>query len=241
MFKTQICMHYKNNSCFYMENPSKCKYAHGTDDIFIPSCWYDTNCLFVDCKFRHSNINGRNGIRDKEYDLKDFINNNNNIVKKNKKNKNNLFDKINIHGKKEFFGTNNKCYNTNIVETSEKNDIDIIKTLEHVDIYYLDIINNLKNKCNILHDKNKKLMNIINKDTEYTSSAMNTEPLKNIDIPINENKHKRSVAIQTDLAEDDIINKNVNKKLIKYEKWINVYNILSKYEFNYKNIDLNEI
>jgi hypothetical protein len=37
------------------------------------------------------------------------------------------------------------------------------------------------------------------------------------------------------------IDLDVDKKLIKYKKWINIYNLFKKYNFNYNNINLDEL
>lgn len=65
-----------------MEKTEYCNFAHGKSGLRLSLCKYDTYCSNSECNFSHSIPNGRNRSN-KNYDLIDFVVNNNN--KRNKK------------------------------------------------------------------------------------------------------------------------------------------------------------
>lgn len=53
MEKTKICLYWENKNCKYMENPEKCCFAHGVENLFKKECKYGVNCYNAHCIFNH--------------------------------------------------------------------------------------------------------------------------------------------------------------------------------------------
>jgi hypothetical protein len=253
-----------------MSNTSRCSYAHGDTELITPLCRYDENCLIVNCNFIHSIINGRNGRYDLEdfiyKNIKNKKNKNKSINFSNSFKVNNIVinrdtdtiisKKLNNTEEKEFFDKNNINVLNNDIN---KYYLDIIKKLNNkiyiykkeINKYNNSIINlkiennNLKNKNNVKKDKRVELKSSSINTTKITLN-ISTQTEHNLSIPL-----KRDIDIQTDDIPNEISSKiiekkidldsNYNKKLIKYNKWIKIYSIFNKCNFNYNNIDINSL
>lgn len=53
MEKIKICKYWKDNKCNFMENSSKCQFAHGMEDINMIICKYGSKCYKNNCLFDH--------------------------------------------------------------------------------------------------------------------------------------------------------------------------------------------
>lgn len=206
MEKSIICDYWENGICRYMNESSKCKYAHGESEIKVVECMYGKDCYNVNCSFNH----GISTFFEKTYEIPIFINKRK--LKNKKKNKsltvksdpshngnpNNtkMEQKTNTINKKiDFEKDNNKIY----VKSKAQN-IDTVITIN----------NKLKEEIKELNNEIKELNNKI-------------KELKN-------NNTKNKVV-------DKIINND--KIMIKYKKYIKIYEIFMNN--NYKTINMDEI
>lgn len=267
MEKTIICSYWVNKSCKFMEDSSKCKYAHGESEIKEIECIYGNNCYAFNCKFKHED---KSSIHDMVYDIPIVYKRKNKNKNKNAKNVNieNIFDEsvnnnnINMINKKE----NIQFKDVKIVNIINKNKkinetVNIFNTnndqlLSIVDEFYIKKYNNMvnsKNKYISMVVKNNYenivYLNKIKNDKDLIIKNLNSENtiLKNIIGELKMDNNKKADTI-SDMVEkqNNILNvnkiKNKENKIKKiYDKYINLYHIFNKYNNNYKLIDINEI
>lgn len=107
----------------------------------------------------------------------------------------------------------------------------------------------INEEFNMLKEKNKKLVKKINYVPDRFNVSTNTDGISNIDISVktNINKIYNGIDTYTQIDNQEYTNsitkgifKGIEdnnrkcKKIERYNKWINIYDIFKKYKFNYK-------
>lgn len=258
MEKTVICKYWENKNCKFMEDATKCMYAHGDDYINIVDCKYGINCYNAKCKFNHGEIST---IPNMVYDVPIIDKRKNQKNKKIIKNKENNFNIIEKEENIPFktiipysedipkIITNIKIVNKEkgIEENINIFNKDYDKTLSIIDRFYIEKYNNT------INDKNKYIRQIVfnnykniyylrkinnNKDEIINKLNSENKSLKKVIEELktnNEKKKKENIKYQYTINNMvDIKNKNI------YDKYICLYEIFNKYKY-YKLINMEEI
>ena len=251
MEKTTICSYWEKKSCRFMNNPEKCIFAHGVEDLKKIPCIYGSNCYNVNCKFNHENIST---ITAMVYDIP-IINLRKN--KKIKKNKKKIFPNVEDISKKEKY---NIPFKTDIpCENKKEEKIQIVKivnkhkgisdTINVLNTNYnkmLSIIDDfyIKKYDNMLYSKNKYISKIINNNYKLISYLRNINIDKDLIInkitDENERLKKNTIPNMEDVLNKKKKHEDQNKIKLLYNKYINIHKIFMKYS-NYKLINLDEI
>jgi hypothetical protein len=161
------------------------------------------------------------------------------------------YNKIEIYGNNQESISNGISNNTsNGMEFTIENDKELNKHLEHVDFYYYNIVNKLKNKITIykkeikkynnfifnikeeytmLKEKNQKLILELNKNDDCSSNSINTEIVKPNNTPVQINDSNIN-----NMSNANILNLDLDSNIIlkKYKKWLNIYNIFNNCNFD---------
>lgn len=245
MIKTKICKFYKNGTCRYMKNPKLCPYAHGLEDCKFLLCRFDGSCSNKDCNFKHLKSNDIETILENNYinkilDHVDF--NYLNIIKI-------LKNKISIYKK--------ECSNYNNYILKLKKEYNILKEKNNKLIIELnkekDYSNTSTNTDPILTDNALiQTKPAIEKENDVkTNIIKNNRKILDNGItgftPTEYNKHKQNTECKNGRNDENVENTikefdlDLDKKLTKYKKWINIYRLFKLSNFNYKNIDLDEL
>lgn len=241
MEKTIICVYWEKKTCKYMNNSSKCKFAHGVEEINVIDCIYGSNCYNINCKFNHGN---ESTIPAMVYDIPI-------IIKKGNKKSQKIKEKLKLSTIVEPILYENNINTMDIpkiqdgIQEKEIKTIKVINKEKHIndeiyiknkdynnllsiiDDFYIKKYNNLKDKhekkdkiINNLKDENNSLKNRIN-DLQNKSTISNM-----VDKDIIQNKCKK--------------NNNIDKLKTLYNKYINIYELINKYN-SYKLINFDEI
>lgn len=255
MDKTKICSYWEKKYCKYMDEPSKCSFAHGIKDLKKISCIYGSNCYNFNCNFNHENNSTRPSM---VYNIPIIKLIKNKKVKKNKKKRFSNVEEI-YKKEKDIIPCENKNEEKiQIVKIVNKHkgineSINVLNTnynkmLSMVDEFYI------KKYDNMLYSKNKYISKIINNNYKLISYLRKINIDKDLIIHkiTNENErlkkkeyleNTKKNTIPTNM--EDLLNKkkepeDQNKLKTLYNKYINIHKIFMKYN-NYKLINLDEI
>lgn len=257
MEKTIICSYWKNKNCKYMDEPSKCSFAH---DIINIECKYRNMCYNAHCKFNHGN---ESTMVNMVYDFPIIVDKRK-YSKINKKNKNILKKVCKHNDMKEYIFKSDLPYieekeNKTIVTINNKNkgikeNVNIFNTgynkvLSMIDEFYIKKYNNmLYEKNNYISQivknnyKNIFYLRTINNDKDSIINKLNSEnkSLKKIIEELKKGHEENKNTINNMVNNIKNVTKDDNKLILLYNKYINLYEIFNRYK-NYKLINLNEI
>lgn len=239
MEKTKICIFWKNKNCKFMEDASKCIYAHGEDDMFMVECKYGNGCYNNYCKFKHEDKFIIPEIPDRIYDFPII---NKKEIKKIQKNKKLNYKKEKIYGSTKIesenenniniineekiipFKNNTPPRNTtvNIInkEKGIKENINVIKTdynqmLSYIDDFYIKRYNTM------VYSKNKHIGIIV--ENNYKNIIYLRNINNNKDLIINKLKY-----------ENNCLKKNIEKLQNDREKTNTINNKMDMVGMNKK-------
>lgn len=261
MVKSVICSYWENKTCKFMNNSSKCMYAHGVDDIIMVSCKYGINCYNAKCKFNHGNISTRPNMvfdypiidkrkndkeknRMKQYGLQSNIKQVKNVPIisnmvyeiKDQNMETPKFIKIinkdkNINEKIKFF---NNDYNK-LLSVVDDFYIKKYNTMVYSkNIYISQIVkDNYKNIIFLRNDNNDKDIYIKKLKTENVSLMRMVEDLKNDNNELSNQIEKNN----TNIIEKRKVKIDRNKLKNIYNKYIELYKIFDNNSYNLINHD----
>lgn len=263
MEKIIICKYWENKTCKFMDDCSKCMYAHGIDDInrtTVVDCKYGINCYNAKCKFNHGNIST---IPDMVYDVP-IIDKRKNRKIKNRNVQDGLQSKIKQY--KNVSTIVDMVYDMKEEKKKSPNFIKIInkdksinekinffnkdynKLLNLVDDFYIKKYNTMvysKNRyiSQIIRNNYKNIVFLRNnnndKDTNIKKLKSENESLIKITEDLkNENKNLSSQFSKNNIEKRKVAtDKNKLKNL--YNKYLELYKIFNNN--SYKLINLEEI
>lgn len=266
MFKSSLCLFWENNYCKFMNNPERCLFAHGIEDIQdnIPICKYGIRCNNSKCVFDHGKVST---IPNMVYDIS-IINKKRRNNKKNKTDnkKINVIENRNI--KSEIVYNENINPIPNIPQSYLKDCVDDeIKTVKIInkekcikeEIYvrkedYDKILSitdyfYIKKYDNMVHGRNEIISNIVKNNYMIIKSLRDDNNKK--DVFINKLIYENNILkkINKELKTDnnkkntisDVVEKNVDTiKITKlYIKYVNLYKLFKNN--SYQDININEI